>query len=71
MGSSKHSSDERSDIGDFDLPKNTGFRGAGHRAHIRATRNDEEKLEQNQQNCPTGKSLPIYRNRVKPENRKE
>ncbi len=31
---------------------------------------DGEKIEHNQQNCPTGKSLLIFRNRVKPKNQK-
>src|SRR5260370_24144533 len=31
---------------------------------------DGEKIEHNQQNCPTGKSLRIFRNRVKPKNQK-
>src|SRR6266849_7207149 len=30
-----------------------------------------KKVEHNQKNCPTGKSLLIFRNRVKPKNRKE
>jgi hypothetical protein len=30
----------------------------------------KEKAQHNQQNCPTGKSLPICRNRVKPQNKK-
>jgi len=36
---------------------------------LRAPRNDE-KRQHNQQNNPTGKSLPIYRNRVKSQNQK-
>jgi hypothetical protein len=47
---------------------------ACHRAALRAeplARNDElKKIEHNQRNCPTGKSLPILRNRVKPQNKK-
>jgi hypothetical protein len=35
-----------------------------------ASENEREKIEHNQQNCPTGKSLPIYRTRVKPQNKK-
>jgi hypothetical protein len=34
-----------------------------------ASRNDE-KIERNQQDNPTGKSLLIFRNRVKPRNKK-
>ena len=30
----------------------------------------KEKVERNQQNCPSGKSLLIFRNRVKPKNQK-
>ena len=30
----------------------------------------KKKLQHNQQNCPTGKSLPIFRIRVKPRNKK-
>jgi hypothetical protein len=31
---------------------------------------EDQKVERNQQNCPTGKSLRIFRNRVKPKNQK-